>query len=154
MYLLDTNFVSELHREKPEAVPLAWSESVDSNETYVSVLTIGELVKGAERIKDARPALHGSLMAWIAELEETYRERTLSITLAISRRYGFLARVKAVEQECGQIDILLAATAIEHGLTVVTRNVAHFEKLHVDFINPWLPEGPSQTGPEIPNGSG
>jgi toxin FitB len=154
MYLLDTNVLSELHREKPDAVPLAWFENLGANEAFVSVLTIGELVKGAERIKDSRPVLYGSLVAWIEDLEEAYRERTLAITLPISRRYGFLARSKAVERECGQIDILLAATAIEHGLTVVTRNVAHFEKLQADVVNPWLPSGPDEPEPELPSGSG
>jgi predicted nucleic acid-binding protein len=141
MYLLDTNFVSELRRPQPNPTAFAWAQGLVLTEAYLSALTIGELVKGAERIKEQRPVEHGSLMAWIESIENLYQRRILAITAAISRRYGFLAKEKPLEQKCGQIDILLAATAIEHGLTIVTRNAQHFSQLRVPFINPWLSGG-------------
>lgn len=120
-YLLDTNILSELR--KPEARRNAglvtWLSNVRSDELYLSVLVIGEIHKGIEQVRGADPAQARALDAWLARIETFYADRIVPITTAIAVRWG---RAQAT-RNYPVIDALMAATADEHSLQLVSRNV-------------------------------
>lgn len=132
-FLLDTNVVSEARRPRPDGNVSSFLVSIRERHVCLSVLTLGELRKGAEarRRTDLRAA--DSLDEWIAEIEDVYADRLLPIDGAIADLWGRLsaARPRPV------IDTLIAATALVHGMTLVTRNVADMNDTGVALINPW-----------------
>ena len=137
MYLLDTNVVSELRkRERCDENVTAWYASVSGHELFLSVLTLGEIRKGIELIRDHDPKQAVSLESWLIYVEQQYEDRTLSIDAAISDAWGRMYYIRNVPV----IDGLLAATAEIHNLTLVTRNTDHFRGLGVRFLNPFLPQ--------------
>lgn len=119
-YLLDTNILSELR--KPEtrrnAGVVAWLSQVRSGELYLSVLVIGEIRKGIERVRGPDPGQAQALDAWLGQIETLYTDRIMPITTAIAARWG---RAQAA-RTYPVIDGLMAATADEHGLQLVSRN--------------------------------
>jgi toxin FitB len=132
-YLLDTCLVSELR--KPGANPgvLAWISAIGANDAFLSVLTIGEIRSGIELHRLRNPSGAGNLERWLLGLETHYAERILPITAMISDRWGRLSP----RQPLPVSDGLIAATAIEHKLAVVTRNVSDFQRSGVNTINPF-----------------
>lgn len=133
-YLLDTNVVSELRRRRPDQAVVRWLAAQRDDDLYVSVLTIAELRKGALKLAaygDA--AVSESLLEWIDGVEQGYQERLLPVTLGVARRWGDLN----ADRPLPVIDSLLAATAMENGLTVATRNTKDFEPTEVDVHNPF-----------------
>jgi len=134
-YLLDTNVLSETRKPKPDAGVLAFLKAADPSSVYLSVLTIGELRKGiaARRLRD--PALNAAshLAAWVDGLEGSFAERILGIDVETARLWGEWSgqRPRPV------IDTLLAATAVRHGLTPVTRNLRDVEGIDVKLLDPW-----------------
>lgn len=136
-FLLDTNCILELVRSKPSPAVLRWVEAADETLLYLSVLTMGEIRKGV-MLKPAG-ARRTKLERWLAtELETRFSGRILSIDGAVADRWSMVA---AAAQRAGKalsaVDGLLAATALHHGLAIVTRNVADFEVAQVQVVNPW-----------------
>lgn len=133
-YLLDTNVVSELVRRRPEPRVITWFEALPDEALYLSVLTLGEIRKGVEQLKASRR--RERLRTWLEhDLVDWFGPRLLSIDHAVADRWGrLLAR-------CGRpvpaIDSLLAATALCHGLRLVTRNLNHFAFPGLEVISPW-----------------
>ena len=133
-YLVDTNVVSELRkRERTNAGVRRWFDSCEPDELFLSVLVVGELRRGVELIRRRDDAAARALDRWLRRLERDYGERILPLTLPICERWGRLG----LEQPLPPIDGLLAATALEHRLTLVTRNAGHVAASGVDSINPF-----------------
>jgi predicted nucleic acid-binding protein len=134
-FLLDTNVVSELRkRERCSPKVNAWAATVAPNQDFLSVLVVGELRRGAILKRRSDPAAADALERWIARLTQLYAERILPITLDIAQEWGRLSALRAIPPEDG----LLAATAVVHRLTLVTRNVKNVEGLGVSLLNPWI----------------
>lgn len=137
MFVLDTNVVSELRKVragKADRNVAAWAEQVDATDLFVSAITIMELELGVLSI-ERKDATHGALLrAWLDQhvLPEFYG-RTLPVDTAVAQRCARLH----VPDKRGERDALIAATALVHGMTVVTRNVADFERTGVVMLNPW-----------------
>jgi len=132
-YLLDTNVISEFTKTRRNLKVTTWIESQRKEDLFLSVLTFGELRQGAAMLaqRDIRRA--AKLADWIDELENTCVKRTLPVTLEIATRWGKLA----IDRTLPTIDSLLAATAIEHKLVLVTRNVKDISDTGVDYYNPF-----------------
>jgi predicted nucleic acid-binding protein len=133
-FLLDTNVVSEL-RKKERCAPKvsAWAATVPRNQDFLSVLVVGELVRGATLKRRTDPQMADALARWIARLTHLYAERILPVTLEIAQEWGRLGALRPIPAEDG----LLAATALVHRLTLVTRNVKNVNGLGVSLLNPW-----------------
>lgn len=136
-FLLDTNCISELVRSKPEPRVLEWMEAADESLLYLSVLTLGEIRKGVAGLPQSRRRTH--LETWLAlELQARFSGRILPIDAAIADRWGLLAaEAKRRGRSLSAIDGLLAATAIHHNLTIVSRNVSDFTNAQAPILNPW-----------------
>ena len=133
-YLLDTNVLSELRRKTPNPAVSAWFATRPATSLYLSVLTLGELRKGIDGVKDAARRL--ALSDWLqTEMSMFFMGRVLSIDEHVADRWGQL--VAAAGRPLPAIDSLLAATALVHGLSMVTRNAKDFEGLGLEVINPW-----------------
>ena len=133
-FLLDTNVVSEL-RKKERCAPKvnAWAKSAAQDQNFLSVLVIGELKRGAALKRRSDLATAVILERWITRLTQLYSDRILPVTLEIAEAWGELGAMRPMPPEDG----LLAATALVHGLTLVTRNVKNVEGLGVELLNPW-----------------
>ncbi len=136
-FLLDTNCVSELVRVKPEPRVMEWMEAADEALLYLSVLTLGEIRKGLAGLAQSKRRTH--LETWLeVELQTRFSGRILAIDATVADRWGLLAaQAKARGQSLPIIDGLLAATALHHNLTVVSRNVSDFRNAQVQALNPW-----------------
>jgi toxin FitB len=136
-YLLDTNAISEWVKPRPDPGIVLWLDEVDEDRTYLSVITLGELRKGVDRLAGGRR--RDRLDQWLtSELPERFGERMLPVSAAIAAQWGrLLAQAENRGTPVGGIDALIAATAKVHGLQVVTRNVGHFRHTGVDVISPW-----------------
>jgi toxin FitB len=133
MYLADTNVLSEARRGSREA--RTWFQSVDPNTVYLSIITLGEIMRGIalKRRTDARAA--ASLTVWLEQLRNDHAQRIFLITDRVALEWGRLA----AERPRGMADCLIAATASIHGKIIVTRNVADFMDTGIPVINPWQP---------------
>jgi len=135
-FLLDTCLLSELTRPKPHPNVIRWFEAQDSAALFVSVLTIGEIEKGIAALSTGRKKV--ALSGWLATLRSTYGDRLLPIDAAIAAIWGRIAaRVDRDGGTLAVVDGLIAATALHHGYTVVTRNVGDFQKTGVALLNAW-----------------
>ena len=132
-YLLDTCVLSELRKPNGNRGVAIWVAGIRPDEAFLSVLTLGEIRRGIElhRAKDAKAA--GALERWLLGLEAHYAERILPITAAIADRWGRLSLTQPLPVSGG----LIAATGLEHRLTVVTRNGVDFERSGVNTLNPF-----------------
>lgn len=137
MFVLDTNVVSELRKVragKADPNVAAWTESVDAAELFVSAITIMELELGVLSIERRDAAQGAILRSWLEQhVLPEFSGRTLPVNTAVAQR---CARLHAPNKR-GERDALIAATALVHGMTVVTRNVADFEPTAVATLNPW-----------------
>lgn len=135
MFLLDTVVISELRKlpRQRNRNLVRWLGSVPSQDLFVSVLTVGEMERGIERQRELNPAFAESLAAWLDLILRTYESRILPIDVPVARRWGRLSH----RLGNNGIDLAIAATAIEHGLTVATRNVSDFVPTGVALINPF-----------------
>jgi predicted nucleic acid-binding protein len=134
--LLDTCVLSELRRPKGSAAVRAAVDAVDDGDLFVSVLSIGELAKGIALVKDN--AQKRKLASWLQELESKYADRLVPVDLETARIWGELtATAQKVGKTIPGVDGLIAATALRHGLHVMTRNTADFESTGVMLMNPW-----------------
>jgi toxin FitB len=136
-YLLDTNCISEAVRLHPDPRVISWLETADEGLLYLSVLTLGEIRKGVACLPQGRR--RASLESWLTvELRARFSARILPIDAAIADRWGLLAATaKNKGRALSTIDVLLAATAINHSLTIVSRNDGDFADMQVAVLNPW-----------------
>lgn len=136
-FLLDTNCISELVRPKPAPRVITWMEAADEALLYLSVLTVGEIRKGLAGLSQGKRRAH--LESWLeVELRARFTGRILAVDAAIADRWGVIAaEAKRKGKALAVIDSLLAATALHHNLTVVSRNVSDFANTHVQVLNPW-----------------
>ena len=133
-YLLDTNVVSEVVRARPSPDVVRWLRDVPDEALHLSVLSLGELRHGAERIGDGRRK--EKLRLWIEQdVPAWFEERLLPISAAVADRWGRL--LAEMRRPVPAIDSLLAATAITHGLRLVTRNERDFAFPGLEVLNPW-----------------
>ena len=134
-YLLDTNVLSELRRKTPDAAVLEWFARRPASTLYLSVLTFGELRKGIEGVPDAKRRM--ALTDWLeTDLPAFFAGRILPVDAQVADRWGRL--LSAAGRPLPAIDSLLAASAAQHGLSIVTRNSRDFADLGLDVINPWV----------------
>jgi predicted nucleic acid-binding protein len=119
-YLLDTNVVSELRKgQRANPNVLVWFETVDDDDVFLSVLVLGEIRSGIERIRSSDPAQARALERWLKGLEASYVDHVLPVTATIADKWGRLSAINAPSV----VDGLMAATAWENDLTLVTRNI-------------------------------
>ena len=138
-FLLDTNCISEIVRIRPEPRVLTWMDDADENLLYLSVLTLGEIRKGVAALPQGKR--RSGLEAWLeVELHVRFLRRILPIDERVADRWGLLAATaKAKGKALSVVDGLLAATAIHHNLTIVSRNENDFAPTQVPVVNPWQP---------------
>jgi predicted nucleic acid-binding protein len=135
-FLLDTNVISELVRSRPEPKVTAWVTSTDENLLHLSVLTLGEIRRGVVSVKDA--ARRVALEAWLdSDLVLRFAGRILVVDRPVADRWGRLSARVAPKAQLPVIDGLLAATALHHNLTLVTRNTKDVAGTGVPLFNPW-----------------
>jgi predicted nucleic acid-binding protein len=136
-FLLDTNCVSELVRVKPEPRVLEWMEAADESLLHLSVLTLGEIRKGLAALPQGRRRTQ--LEAWLeVDLRDRFSGRILPVDAAVADRWGLLAaQANRNGAALPIIDGLLAATALHHNLTLVSRNVCDFAAAQVPVLSPW-----------------
>lgn len=133
-WLLDTNVLSERRKRERCAPPVrSWFESVEDEDLFTSVLVIGEIWRGIEVLRLRDVATARALDRWLRGLEESFANRILPVTVEICDLWGRLCP----DQPLPPIDGLLAATALQHSLTLVTRNVADVARAGVDVFNPF-----------------
>lgn len=133
-YLLDTNVLSELRRKTPDARVVRWFSQRPAGTLYLSVLTLGEIRKGIEMLADQQRRL--ALMDWLdIELPAFFSGRVLDIDTAVADRWGRL--VVHADRPLPSIDSLLIATAAQHGMTLVSRNLRDVEGLGAPVLSPW-----------------
>lgn len=133
-YLLDTNVISELVRPQPDERVLAWFEQAPDRALHLSVLTLGEIRKGVEKLPDSKR--RERLRLWLEqELPQWFEDRLLSVDTAVADRWGRM--LAQAGRPVPAIDSLLAATALHHELRVVTRNKGDFPFPDLEVINPF-----------------
>jgi predicted nucleic acid-binding protein len=137
-FLLDTNCISELVRLRPEPRVLEWLEAADETLLYLSVLTLGEIRKGLASLSQGKRRTQ--LETWLEiDLQTRFANRILSIGSDVADRWGWLAaQAKKRGTTLAIVDGLLAATALHHNLTVVSRNLPDFIDTQVPVLNPWV----------------
>jgi predicted nucleic acid-binding protein len=136
-YLLDTNIISELTKLRPEAKVISWFQATGEELLYLSVLTIGEIRKGIDSLP--RSNKRALLESWLAnDLVLRFSGRILDVNLDIAERWGLMAaKAKMAGAPFAVIDGLMAATALHHNLTLVTRNTKDFQVAGINTLNPW-----------------
>lgn len=138
MILLDTCVISELVRPKPEGAVLRWFDTHADDDLYLSVLTPGEILRGAVKLE------HGPrrerIEDWLDELLEHFQDRLVPLEVETALRWGDLvARAAARGRTLPVIDALIAATALRAGMRLATRNIQDFDGLGIQLVNPWGP---------------
>jgi predicted nucleic acid-binding protein len=136
-FLLDTNVVSEWTKQRPDVGVVAWLAEVDEDRVFISVVTLAELRYGVERLPaDAR---RERLDAWLTQdLPVRFEARMLPVDAGTANAWGkVMARGQAAGRPVGTMDAFIAATAEQHDLTLVTRNITDFEALKVRLVSPW-----------------
>ena len=137
MYLLDTNVVSELRKAKTDKIHRrvkTWAKSVSATTLFLSSISILEVEMGILLVERRDPVQGKLLRSWMnGQILPTFHDRILAVDTAVAQRCAALH----VPNPCSDRDALIAATALVHGLTVVTRNVVDFEPTGVAILNPW-----------------
>jgi predicted nucleic acid-binding protein len=132
MFLLDTNVVSELRRQRPHGAVLEWVRAADEADLHLSAVTLGELQAGIELTRAQNPDKAAELQQWLDAVEGQY-----SVLPMDGRTFREWARLMHARSDTLYEDAMIAATARVHGLTVVTRNVADFRTFDVPLLNPF-----------------
>lgn len=132
-FLLDTNVISEIRKKVPNVGVAAWFDSVSANELFLSVLVVGEIRQGIERLARRDPVPAKILEEWLTQLVHGYGDRIVPITADVAEVWGRLN----VPDPLPVVDGLMAATALVHGYTLVTRNVDDVASTGVCFLDPF-----------------
>ena len=136
MFLLDTNAISEPKRSRPDAGVVAWLNDQLPSDLHLCVITVGELRRGIVRLEPSRR--RDDLDFWLEDLILRYGARILRVDLEVTERWASMAEAnRAAGRVSEMTDELIAATAHVHGLTIVTRNVRHFEHSGCRVLSPW-----------------
>jgi tRNA(fMet)-specific endonuclease VapC len=137
-YLLDTNVLSELVVKQPNTRVIDWIDSVDPNSLYLSVITIGELRKGIEKLPKSKRKTN--LLEWLNDqLQLRFRGRILAIDFDVMLAWGILmGQLEQVGRPLPAMDSLIAASALHHNCSLVTRNEDDFKETGVVLMNPWV----------------
>jgi predicted nucleic acid-binding protein len=133
VYLIDTMVLSELRKKRRDPRLVTWLATVPAADLYLSVVTLGEVEKGIARQQSSNPAFAQRLARWLDEVLRLYAGRILPVGVEVARRWGRLAAAHGDHAA----DLLIAATAVERGLTVVTRNLQHFQATGVAVLDPF-----------------
>ena len=131
MYLIDTNVLSALRRRRRNPDVVRWIESQRMADLFISVVTVGEIERGIVQQQRHNPDFARDLSGWLDRILDWYGDRILPVNVATARRWGQLSAALGHDNT----DLLIAATALEHGLTVATRNVRHFEPTGVAVVD-------------------
>ena len=136
-YLLDTCVLSEFTRRRPEEKVVNWMESVDEEKFFISVITIGEIQHGIERLPESHRKT--GLLVWMNnELVKRFEHRILPLDMPAMFLWGSLtAHMESTGQPIALMDSLIVATALQNNLIIATRNVTDFLPCGVQVINPW-----------------
>ena len=136
-YLLDTNVVSELTKLQPDSRVVKWIHAADEELLHLSVLTIGEVRNGIDLLP--RSNKRSLLESWLAnDLVLRFQGRILGVTLDIAERWGMIsAQARTSGTQLAVVDGLMAATALHHNLTLVTRNIKDVQVAGITTLNPW-----------------
>jgi toxin FitB len=132
-YLLDTNVVSETRRRRADRGVIEFIDATRTQRRFISVLTLGELRKGLATRRRSDPAAADALAVWVQTIETGFADRILPVDSAIAVLWGELSASRSLPV----VDTLIAATALIHDLTLVTRNVRDMVSTGVDVLNPW-----------------
>lgn len=132
MFLLDTNVVSELRRPKPHGAVVAWLEATPAEALFLSAVTLAEIQRGIELTRERDPSKAGEIERWLDAVGATWS--VLPLTGPICRRWARLQHHRSRE---AMEDLLIAATALEQDLVVVTRNVKDYQGLGVRWLDPF-----------------
>ena len=132
-YLLDTNVLSETRKKRSDVGVIAFLQAVDSSSLYISVLTLGELRKGVAKKQREDAEAAKRLADWVDGLEYSFADRILGIDAATARLWGDWSS----ERPRPVVDTLLAATAVLHGMTLVTRNIRDVRGIEMKLLDPW-----------------
>jgi len=136
-YLLDTCVISEFTRRIPEDKVIQWIEGIDEDQLFLSVITIGEIQRGIERLPDSRRKIE--MQAWVNNhLIQRFNNRVISLDTQTMLIWGSLtARMESAGVPLPLMDSLIIATALQHTMVIVTRNISDFGNRGVQIINPW-----------------
>jgi toxin FitB len=132
VYLLDTNVISELRKAKPHGAVLAWVQSVPSQALHLSAVVVGEIQAGIELTREQDTAKAQQIEQWLDGLEKSFH--VLPASAAVYRRWAQITHRSTLHHTQ---DAMIAATALVHGLTVVTRNTKDFKPFNVKLFNPF-----------------
>lgn len=137
-FLLDTNVISELMKRRPDRGVVSWTESTPESLLFLSVISIGEVRKGIDLLPAGEPR-RARLQVWLDhDLRLRFSGRLLDFDAGVAERWGQLeAAAKTRRLTLPTVDAQLAATALHHGLTFVTRNTADLQATNVPLFNPW-----------------
>lgn len=133
MFLIDTVTLSELRRRQRDPMVVAWFERRRTTDLFLSVISIGEIERGIARQRAIDPGFADALAVWLDRVLTLYGERVVPFDLAAARRWGVLSAALGNDSA----DLMIAATALENGLTVVTRNKSDFEPTGVAVLDPF-----------------
>ena len=133
MWLLDTMVISELRKQSPDPRLVAWFAGKNEKSLFLSVATVSEIQRGTVRHQMKDAVFAERLKKWLDVLVRNYGDRILPVTAEIARRWGSLSALIGHDGA----DVIIAATALHHGLTVVTRNERHFAPMGVLLLNPF-----------------
>lgn len=134
MFLIDTVTLSELRRRQRNSFVASWFKRQRRADLFLSVITIGEIERGIAQQRKKEPLFADALADWLDSVLALYGERILPFELQSARRFGRLSAALGHDSA----DLMIAATALEHGLIVVTRNVSDFEPTRVAVLNPFI----------------
>lgn len=132
MYLLDTNVVSELRKTRPHGGVLAWLESVDNRDLHLSAVTLGEIQAGIEITREQDETKAAEIETWADRVADTWNVLPMD-----SADFRLWARLVHRRSDSLIEDAMIAATALRHGLTLVTRNIKDFRDFGVKLLNPF-----------------
>lgn len=134
-YLIDTNILSEIRKGARRARPEVWDwwRGMRHEQLYLSVMTVGEIRKGIDRLAARDAAQTLVLEAWLDEVKSAFQERLIEVSAGVAEYWGRLQALRSLPE----IDALLAASALRYDLTLVTRNEADFEGLGLRLLNPF-----------------
>ena len=134
MFLIDTDVLSALRRRDRHPEMVRWLQAQRTADLYLSAVTVGEIERGIVRQQRRAPSFARELSLWLDRVLAWYGDRILDVDVPTARRWGRLSGDLGHDRA----DLIIAATALEHGLTVVTRNVKHFEPTGVPVFNPFI----------------